>query len=202
MQPTIPFNFNDNLSLILRLTVPLLAQYNITGSAEKEIGLSDIVSTFLLRPTSDKAKLQWAVGSVMIFPSGTDPKISSEKFSIGPTAAIIKRTNGLTIGALAYQIWSVAGERSRADINRFFLFPFLIYNWKTGSGFRVNMEYTRNWDSKNSFFWVTPFLTALTIIGKRKLQIGIGPRFNLVAPNGSRANWGIRSSITLLPKNR
>ncbi len=38
------------------------------------------------------------------------------------------------------QIWSVAGDEERADVNQMYLQPFLTYNWKSAAGLTVNAE--------------------------------------------------------------
>jgi hypothetical protein len=79
-----------------------------------------------------------------------------------------------------------------------FLQPFLIYNWPTGAGVGANFEMTQNWTSDNTTLWFNPFVNAVTSIGTQKVQLGAGPRFNLAAPSGGRANWGVRTIIVFL----
>ena len=63
------------------------------------------------------------------------------------------------------------------------------------------MEYTRNWSADTNLLWLNPTVSGVTSLGKQKLQLAIGPRFNLVAPDNGRANWGIRTvAVFLFPK--
>ena len=58
------------------------------------------------------------------------------------------RIGGWTYGALVNHIWSVAGDRDRADIGSTFLQPFLSYTTKTHTTFGVNTETTYDWEAK------------------------------------------------------
>ena len=49
-----------------------------------------------------------------------------DKWSAGPTAAVLKQTGPWTVGALWNQIWSFSGNPYRADVNQMFLQPFLL----------------------------------------------------------------------------
>jgi hypothetical protein len=35
-------------------------------------------------------------------------------------------------------------------------------------------------------------------VGKQKVQLGIGPRLNLAAPDSGKADWGIRTVLVFL----
>jgi hypothetical protein len=43
--------------------------------------------------------------------------------------------------------------------------------------------------------------SAVTSFGEQKVQFAIGPRINLAAPDGSKADMGMRAVITLLFPN-
>ncbi|WP_348799636.1 hypothetical protein [Flavobacterium adhaerens] len=82
-----------------------------------------------------------------------------------------------------------------------FVQPFLVYNWKSGAGLGVNMEWTQNWQAETSTVWLNPVLSGVTSLGTQKVQLAVGPRFNLAAPTGQKADWGWRAVlIFLFPK--
>ena len=43
IQPVVPVSITPKLNMILRVIVPVVTQYNITGAGEKQSGLSDAV---------------------------------------------------------------------------------------------------------------------------------------------------------------
>jgi hypothetical protein len=60
----------------------------------------------------------------------------------GPTAVVLKQSNGWTRGVLANHIWSFAGNDDRVDVNATFLQPFLTYTTPTQWTFGLNTEST------------------------------------------------------------
>lgn len=199
IQPVIPFKLSDNLNLITRYVVPVISQYNIPGVGDSQFGLSDaLVSTFFSPVGSG---LTWGAGPVFLIPTGTDDYLTTKKFGIGPTAVALMQSNGWTYGGLINQIWSIAGSDDRPDVNQLFFQPFVIYNWKSGAGMGVNMEITQNWEGNTTVAWLNPFINAVTSFGEQKVQVGLGPRINIAAPDGSKADLGVRASITLLFPN-
>jgi len=178
--------------------LPIINQYNITGLNEKEFGLGDAVVSTFLSPKESKNGLTWGAGPVFLIPTGTDDYLTTKKFGVGPTAVALLQKNGWTYGALINQIWSVAGSSSRQDISQMFFQLFITYNWKSGSGLGANMELTQNWKSNTTSMWLNPTVSGLTSLGKQKVSLAIGPRFNIVAPGASRADWGVRAVIIFL----
>src|SRR5690606_9700330 len=113
-------------------------------------------------------------------------------------AVALKQSGGWTYGALLNQIWSIAGDDDRADINQMFLQPFMTYNWKSGAGLGANMELTQNWESSDTTLWLNPIVSGVTSLGKQKVSLVIGPRFNLAAPDGAKADWGWRAVVVFV----
>lgn len=200
-QPVIPVSLNENWNLINRLILPVVTQYNITGPGEKQNGLSDAVVSSFFSPKNSKNGLTWGVGPALLLPIGTDDYLTTKKFGVGPTAVALKQSNGWTYGALVNQIWSVAGSSDRPDVSQMFLQPFITYNWKSGAGLGGNMEMTQDWQNSNTTLWLNPTISGVTSLGGQKVSIVVGPRFNLAAPSGTKADWGWRAVlIFLFPK--
>lgn len=198
IQPVIPLSLNENWNLIGRVILPVVTQYNITGAGEKQNGLSDAVVSGFFSPKSSKNGLTWGVGPVLLLPVGTDDYLTTKKFGVGPTAVALKQSNGWTYGALVNQIWSVAGDSDRPDVSQMFLQPFITYNWQSGAGLGCNMEMTQNWQSSDTTIWLNPTLSGLTSLGSQKISLVIGPRLNLAAPDGGKADWGWRAVVIFL----
>lgn len=196
-QPVIPVSLSKNISLITRVVLPIVTQYDITGEGTKQSGFSDAVVSGFFSP-KDSEKLTWGVGPALLVPTGTNDVLTTKKLGMGPTAIALKQKNGWTIGALINQTWSVAGSEERPDISQMFFQPFLAYNWKSGAGIGANMEWTENWKAGTSTVWLNPNISALTSLGKQKTQFSIGPRLNLAAPDGNKADWGWRAAVVFL----
>jgi len=194
-QPVIPVSLGEKLNLITRAIVPVVTQYRIYGDS-KQSGLSDAVVSAFISPKV--SKFTWGAGPVLLVPIGTEDLLTSKKFGVGPTAVALVQTNGWTLGGLVNQIWSVAGDEDRPDVDQLFFQPFVTYNWASGAGLGANMELTQNWEASSTTMWLNPVLSGVTALGKQKVQLAAGPRFNLAAPDGSKADWGWRAVLVFL----
>jgi len=197
IQPVIPIRISDNLNLIARCVLPVISQYNVTGMGNSDVGLGNAVLSAFFSPSNSKGGLTWGAGPVFMLPSSNE-NLSVKKLGIGPTAVALFQSKGYTIGALVNQIWGVAGKESLDDLSMLFFQPFFSYNWKSGAGIGCNFEISQNWAAKTTSVWFNPTMSAVTSFGKQKTQFVIGPRFNLAAPNGSKADIGVRAAIVFL----
>lgn len=194
-QPVFPIALNENINLITRMVLPVIAQYNITSVGSSEFGLGDAVISAFVSPTNSKNGLTWGAGPALLVPTGTNEFLSSQKFGIGPTAVALYQLNDITIGGLVNQIWSVAGNSSRTDVSSLFFQPFFVYNWKSGAGVGGNFELTQNWSGNNTTLWFNPTISGITSLGTQKTQFAVGPRFNLIAPDNGKADIGFRAVV-------
>jgi hypothetical protein len=198
IQPVIPLRLTDNINVITRVILPVISQQGITGSENSEFGLGDAVMSAFISPAESKGGLTWGAGPVLLVPTATHDLLASKKFGLGPTAVALYQSKGFTLGGLINQVWSIAGDANRPNVNMMFFQPFLNYNWKTGAGIGANFEITRNWDARTTNIWLNPTVSALTAMGNQKIQFAIGPRLNLAAPDGVKAKYGVRAVIVFL----
>jgi hypothetical protein len=201
IQPIVPFSLNAKYSLITRYIVPLIAQYDITGENTQQVGLSDALVSGWISNAVVKNGFVWGVGAAFLVPTATNDILGTKKFGVGPTVILLRQANGWTTGILANQIWSVAGDDTRADVNQMYLQPFITYNWKSGSGLTVNSEITQNWEGKTTNAYINIMAGALTKFGKQLVQFQVGPRIQVAAPEGSKSPFGVRTAaIFVFPK--
>jgi hypothetical protein len=198
IQPVVPFRLSENVNLIGRCVLPVITQHNVTGVGNSESGLGNAIVSAFFSPSNSKGGMTWGAGPVFLLPTGSNEYLSVKKFGVGPTAVALYQSKGYTVGALANQIWGVAGKDTQDDLSMSFFQPFFSYNWKSGAGIGGNFEISQNWEAKTTSVWFNPSLTAVTSFGKQKTQFVIGPRFNLAAPEGSKANIGIRAALVFL----
>jgi hypothetical protein len=197
-QPIVPFSLSAKYSLITRYIVPVIAQYDITGEDSREVGLSDALVSGWISNAVVKNGFVWGVGAAFLVPTATVDLLGTKKMGVGPTIIALQQKNGWTYGALMNQIWSVAGDEDRADVNQMYLQPFLTYNWKTGSGLTINSELTQSWEAGTTNAFVNIMAGALTKFGKQLVQFQVGPRIHVAAPEGSKARFGVRTAVILV----
>src|SRR5438270_314288 len=109
----------------------------------------------------------------------TNKLLGTQKFGVGPSAVLLKQANGWTVGGLVNHIWSVAGKETRQNVSSTFVNPFFAYNWKSGAGITMNLEYTYDWENKSNVFVCNfPYFTAVTKLDRQTVSFGIGPRIH------------------------
>ena len=197
-QPVIPISISSKWNMITRVVLPIVTQQDITAPGVKQTGLSDAVVSAFFSPAEAKNGLTWGVGPAILVPTATDKLLGTEKLGVGPTAVILKQTNGWTYGALVNQIWSIAGNEDRADVNQMFLQPFFVYNWKSGAGVGGNFEITQNWEGNTTAVFFNPTVSGITKLGTQMVQLAIGPRIPVSMPAGGRPDFGIRAVVNFV----
>lgn len=148
-QPVIPIKLNSNINLITRFIIPIVDQRDIIAPNTSQTGLSDATLTAFFAP-SKTTGIIWGVGPAFLVPIATDKLLGTEKFGVGPSALVLKQKDNLTVGMLVNQIWSVAGNSNREDINQLFFQPFLNYSFASGATLGGVFEVTQNWQADST----------------------------------------------------
>jgi len=197
-QPVIPVKLSAKINMITRIIFPIISQQDIYGEGTQQSGLSDAVASAFFSPAEAKNGLVWGAGPVLLVPIATDDLLGTKKFGVGPTALILKQTHGCTFGLLANQLFSVAGDEERADVNQLYVSAFFTYNWKSGAGLGINAETTQNWEASTTTVYVSPTISGITKLGKQIVSLSIGPRIQAAAPDGAESAFGVRAAITFV----
>lgn len=195
IQPIVPFSLSEKFSLITRYILPVITQHDITGEGTHQSGLADALVSGWISNAKVKNGFVWGLGAAFLVPTATDDLLGTKKFGIGPTAIALKQTKGWTFGALVNQIWSVAGDENRSAVNQMYLQPFITHNWKSGAGLTVNSETTLNWEAGTTNSYINIMAGGLTKFGNQLVQLQVGPRIQVAAPEGSKSPFGVRAAI-------
>ena len=202
IQPVIPVDINEDWILITRTIVPLISQDEIVPGAGSQFGLGDINEQLFFSPKKPSASgITWGVGAAMLLPTATDAKLGSKKWSVGPSGVVITMRGPWTLGALANHVWSVAGNKDRADINNTFVQPFVAYTWSNAWTVSAQTESTYNWKRNE---WAVPVNVAaakLVKFGKVpvSLQAGVGYWVQSATNGAEGIRYRLQANI-VLPK--
>lgn len=197
LQPVIPIKVNQNWNLITRTILPIVELRNITAPNKNDVGISDINFSAFFSP-SNSQKLIWGIGPALVIPTASESFLGTQKWSTGPTALVLKQAGGITYGMLARQVWSIAGNDARQDVNELFMQPFLAYNFKSGAGLSANMELTQNWENKSFSGYFIAVGSMLSTFGNQPVSFGLGPKIPIT--KDADGDWGLRASITFIFK--
>jgi hypothetical protein len=156
IQPVIPIGIGP-VNLINRTIVPLIYLPDVTaGLAElpegvsggSTFGLGDVNYTGFLSP-ADSGDITWGIGPSISFPTATDEKLGSEKWSAGPSAVALVQPGPFVIGTLVRQLWSFAGDDDRQDVSQLLIQPFANYNMAGGWFLTSAPIITANWEASS-----------------------------------------------------
>lgn len=197
VQPVMPFSISGNWNMIVRLIVPFISQPPLFAGGSPSFGVGDISPSFWFSPKV--SSFTWGVGPVLNLPSTADPALGSGKWSAGPTIVMLKQGGGVTIGMLANQVWSFAGDNARADVSQMFFQPFFAYQATRAVTLSVNSESIANWKAADDK-WTVPIVFTVSRLSSfgflpasYKLGWGVFAAHPEIGPT-----WKLRSEITLL----
>lgn len=198
IQPVIPFKISANVNLITRYILPVVDQRNVTGLNAHQFGLSDMTISAWVSPAQPRNGIIWGAGPALLVPTATNEYLGTKKFGAGPTALLLKQGKGNTVGFLINQIWSIAGDESRQDVNQLFFQPFFVRSFPTGASIGGNIELTQNWTTSTTLLSLNPTVSGITRIGKQPLQMVVGPRIPLAGPDNIKPKFGIRAVLIFI----
>ncbi len=202
IQPVIPVGVSKDWNLIVRWITPVIYQPipNAPGTPETgQYGLGDMTPTFFLSPRKP-GKIIWGAGPIFQLPTATSTYLGQGKLGIGPSIVVLTQPGHWTLGVLANNVWSVAGNGYRPDVNQFLLQYFINYNLSKGYFITWQPTLTANWEATNGNTWTVPFgggLGRIMKIGNQPVSLTAQFYGNAVHPVGSPA-WSMRLQIAFL----
>lgn len=198
VKPGIPFSLNDEWALLVRTTVPFIHAEGTVRAARDTTGMGDITQSFYLTPATvlDHGWL-WGLGPIFNYPTATDDVLGRKKFSLGPTAALVRQAGPWIYGAVAAHLWSAESTDRRADVNASTVNPFVAYITRTATSFGANTLSRYDWRANQ---WSVPLNVSVgqvLRIGKQPLQFSLGGTYYAEKPAGG-PDWGLSFTVTFL----
>jgi hypothetical protein len=92
-------------------------------------GITDLLTAFWFSKKSEHhGKHHFAPGVAAQFPTASDDTLGSGKWSFGPSFDYEHESGRWFAGAIALQIWSVAGDADRKEVSLLMVKPFAYFN--------------------------------------------------------------------------
>jgi len=207
IQPVIPQTVGE-WNLIHRVIAPIISiDGPVVGRPEIPVGtpgdgatgLGDINYSTYLSP-AEPGRWIWGVGPSLMMRTATDEQLGSGKWSLGPTAVVLTQPKPWTIGLLGRQLWSIAGDDSRPDVNQLLLEPFINYNLANGWYLITDMVITSNWKAPDGNQWTVPLgggVGKIFNIGKQAMNTRIEAYSNVEKPEGA-PDWVLSWTLQFL----
>jgi len=193
LQPVIPITKSN----VARLTMPLL---DFSVEPNRKYGLGDFVLLdFQLFQTPSST---FGTGPAISIPTATNDALGSGKLSIGPNFLwIYHGIKKFTGGVLMEQLWSVAGDSSRANVSEFLWQPIVTFHFPRG--------YYLSWSSQQAVYDLKNKVTSIplgVVLGKVFLEpklpwnISVEPYYTYNS-NSLPDEWGLKFQFTaIFPK--
>lgn len=201
IQPVIPIELNSEANIISRTILPVVNYQSTMPGDNGASGIGDISQSFFYSPKAPtKDGWIWGAGVAIQAPTANKEELGSGKWSAGPTAVILKQSNGWTRGILLSHVDSFAGQDDRNYVSSTFVQPFLSYTTSTYTTFTINSEATYNSHDGATEGWTTPInLTAaqLVKIGGQPVQFQLGYRKYVTNPTDTPEH-GFRAAVVFL----
>jgi hypothetical protein len=199
IQPVIPTKLNEKWNLITRIIQPIVWQPYPNQNAGGQYGLGDMNPTFFLSP-GKPGKVIWGVGPAFVIPIATSTVLGQGKFSLGPSFVALTQPGHWTLGALANNVWSVAGSNNRPAVNQMLLQYFVNYNLKKGWYISISPILTADWEANSGNRWTVPFgggVGRIMKLGFQPVNLTAQFYYNAVRPDGA-SSWSMRMQIAFL----
>jgi hypothetical protein len=200
VMPVLPFALGKKVNLITRTIIPLITQP--LGESDSKTGLGDITLSMFFSPAKS-GKLIWGIGPVFGFPTATNDVLGSKKWSAGPALILLTQPKGWTLGLLAQNTFSFAGEETAGDVNFLFSQVFIVKSLPNKWYVNSSPIITANWKADAGQQWTVPLglgAGKLVMLGKLPLNCQAGYYYNVAKPDGA-AKGQVRAQVVfIMPK--
>ena len=176
IQPIYPVSLSNGWTLINRAIIPLpksvpgggqssgdtLGLGAVVGNLEgdsssgRETGLGDITMMNWFSP-QPKGAFMWGVGPVTVWPTATDDRLGSDKFSIGPSVVLVYSKPRKFIAASVINAWwSVGGSGNAKDVGVFYWQPIFNYFLPNKWYLTTAPVITKDLEGESGQQWIVP----------------------------------------------
>jgi len=194
VQPVVPLAQGK---VITRTIFPFTWVPDVTAeSGMLSTGISDILFTAFYVPGGGTT--MWGIGPVLELPTGGEIR-GSRKWSAGVSAVVLAQPGPWTVGLLANNVWSFAGDSDAAAVNKGILQYFIVY--QLGNGWYLNSApiIAVNWKAPRDK-WRVPLGAGggkLVFLGKLPVNLQSQAYYYLAGPDEG-PDWQLRFQVQVL----
>ncbi len=204
LKPVIPLHLSREWNLITRTIIPIIQEPDLAPGVSGATGLGDIQESLFFSPTK-AGPVIWGAGPAIAVPSATNGILGTKKLSVGPTVVVLRSHGHWLFGALAQNLFSVAGPARRPDVNQMLIQPFVNYNIRHGWYLVSSPVITANWQANPNDTWTVPLGGgAGKILRFGKLPVNVSAQaFRNVSYPHDITHWSARLQVQFLfPERR
>lgn len=199
IKPVYPVSLNEDWNLIHRFLIPIVSRGGRAPNQGREVGLGDITYQGFFSP-ANSGSLVWGFGPTFVARTGTNDALTSDQWSLGPSAVLVSTPGRWVVGGLLSQIWSFAGDDGAKDISLMNFQPFVNYNLDAGWYLTTAPIVVANWKQSNDNTWTVPVgggMGRVFMFGKQALNARLAAYYNVEKPRKS-SDWTLSTQLTFL----
>lgn len=203
IQPVIPLDLTAEWNLVTRTIIPVISQPKFVPGDGRTNGLGDVQFSAFFSPKAAAASgWIWGAGVIAQLDTATDDVLGAGKWGLGPTAVALKMDGPWVYGGLINNVWSVAGDDDRANVNSMLFQPFVNYNFpdKPGRYLTFAPVITANWEADSDNRWTVPLglgIGQITKWGTQPVNLQASTYYNVETPKNG-ADWQLRLQVQFL----
>lgn len=169
------------------------------GQLPDQSGLLDTQYQAFLTPPKVGTMI-WGVGPTLTIPTGTEPRLTTDKWTAGPAALFFRSDRPFLYGLLAANTWSFAGNDARDDVNALRVQTFAFWNFPGGWFLVNNSRIAANWKADPGERWVVPIgggFGRLILEDLFPSNLRFEAYYRVVRPTNAAA-WAMRVRLSLI----
>jgi len=202
VQPVLPFDFSEDWTVVTRTVIPVVSNPSLSENPyERTNGIGDTTFTAFFTPKkTGPSGIVWGVGPTVYMPTATDNDLGTDKWGAGASAVVLKASGKWVYGALASNIWDIAGPGD-AEINLMTFQPFVNYNMGEGWFLASVPIITADWTADSQHTWTVPVgmgIGKAMKMGKIPVIVQIHSYYNVEKPDDYGEDWQMRFQIQWL----
>ena len=208
VQPVYAIDMPDKgFTLIPRAVVPILGLEPGTdipqvgapsSNTTSQWGVGDSMLQLFIAPHSD-AEWKWGAGPMVSLPTHTNDALEGPGLGAGIAGIVVGNiTPDLSFAGIIGNLWGDDGNFNTLTIQ-----PMFFYNVPSmpGTSIAYNAVISADWKASIDNRWTLPiglsYNKTIDLGGGNGLDMGVGPYYNVVRPDGA-ARWQIRFTVNLL----
>ncbi len=209
-QPVVPVPLNDDWMLVNRPIITTVFEAEVpTGPNNfdtEKWELADMAFFSILGKNIPKESellghgdLVLGGGPVFLFPTATEDRLGTERYSAGPAALAAYMGEKAILGGLYQQFISYTGQSGRDEVNLSNLQLFYWLNFDGGWQVGGSPIIKANWEADSDNTWNVPIglgVRRLLFLGKLPVRVGVSFEWSAVYEETLGDRWNIRIDIT------
>jgi len=155
IEPRTPVHVLPSWNIVIRTIIPIMYKPNTMATTGGSSGLGDVNPTFFFTP-AHPGPVIWGVGPDFELPTATQTSLGTGQWSVGPSVTMVAKLKPWTLGFIASNIWSFAGQSGRSSVDKGSLEYFIHYNLANGWSLTTSPTVTAEWNQSSGDVWTVP----------------------------------------------